>query len=797
MKRIKIQSLFAGILMAIMIWSSNSSSVYAQLETNGGFESSNTGVVSGTDVKGWFIQVAGGVNPPPVFEIVSDTVKEGNRALKVTVHGLGVDQWDIQIVADSIPVTPGGTYNYSIWAKADKAGATVNFTVGNYSCSEYKAIRPATLTTQWQNYTTQFTVTDTSRFIRGPIHFYGTVDTGNSIYIDNLRIVDPNAGKKPVVVEAESGQLGSHFKALQDGGVTYITTDTTWTSLTNPGDTSRMITYQVQFADSGSYNLFARVRVGPNGFDDDSFFYGNGFGQKSDTAASHWIFSNGLASGGFTSSTAFVDGPGTAGNSVWKWVNLTKNPYQGAKGNSFVVGLDSLARTFQIGSRENGLDIDKIAFGKAYLYFTVANLDSIQAGSTSMQSVDTGTLWKGPAFAAGMSKFIGCTYNSADPNFLNYWTQVTPGNAGKFGSVAVSPDSSQWNWTTLDAAYSLALRNHLIFKDHCLIWGQQQPAWLTGSGLDSAQQASAVEQWIRLVGSRYPGMDMIDVVNEPLLGHNPAPYRDALGGAGSTGWDWVIWAFTKARQYLPNTKLLLNDFGIINDNLATTSYLQIINLLKERGLIDGIGVQGHRFELESADTNVMKSNLDRLAATGLPIYISEFDLGNLGNAGTPDDLQQLQLYQKIFPILWRHPEVKGITIWDYLEGQTWQTTCYLVRSDGTARPALLWLAQYVESNPTGIKETVSDLPSDFRLEQNFPNPFNPATNIRYSISKTSKVTLRVFDVLGREVQSLVNTVQAPGQYTVTFSGRDLASGVYFYQLTAGAFIETKKLMVLK
>ncbi|MGA9364413.1 MAG: endo-1,4-beta-xylanase, partial [Bacteroidota bacterium] len=349
----------------------------------------------------------------------------------------------------------------------------------------------------------------------------------------------------------------------------------------------------------------------------------------------------------------------------------------------------------------------------------------------------------------------------------------------------------------LDAASSLARVNHLVFKDHCLIWGQQQPSWITAAGFDSAKQVDAVEQWIRMVGNRYPTLNMIDVVNEPLPGHNPAPYRAALGGAGSTGWDWVIWAFTKARHYMPNTKLLLNDYGIINDNSATTSYLQIINLLKDRGLVDGIGVQGHRFELESADTSVMKSNLDRLAATGLPVYISEFDLGNLGNSGTPDDNQQLQLYQKIFPILWKHPGVKGITIWDYLEGQTWQTTCYLVRSDGTARPALLWLAQFVKDNPTGVEEMASRFPSSYQLEQNFPNPFNPATTIRYSISKASKVELKVFDLLGREVRILVNTVQAPGQYTATLNAQDLASGVYFYRLTAGTFTETKKLMLLR
>jgi endo-1,4-beta-xylanase len=602
--------------------------------------------------------------------------------------------------------------------------------------------------------------------------------------------------RKPVIVQAESGKLGSNFAARQDGGVTYVTVKTNTTGY-SPGDTSRMITYQITFQDSGSYNFFVRLRVGPNGFDDDSFFYGNGFGEKNATSSADWIFVNGLGSGGFSDSAAYVDGPGPMGSNVWKWVNLTKNGYQGSPGNPFYVSLDNMTHTFQIGGREDGLSIDKFAFGKSYLYFTVGALDNGRPGSTTMQEDTTGTVWEGPALATGQSKFLGCGWDRSDPNFTKYWTQLTPGNAGKFGSVATTANPSQWNWGSLNAAYNYAINNHLIFKDHCLIWGQQQPAWITNSGLDSAQQADAIEQWIRLVGERYPKMDMIDVVNEPLPGHNPAPYRAALGGAGSTGWDWVIWAFQKARDYMPNTKLLLNDYGIINSNSATTSYLQIINILKDRGLIDGIGVQGHRFELENADTTVMKRNLDRLAATGLPVYISEFDLGNLGNAGTPNDDQQLQLYKKIFPVLWKHPGVKGITIWGYIEGQVWQSSTYLVRYNGTARPALLWLAQYIKDNPTGVKETTSTLPSIYELDQNFPNPFNSSTTIRYSIVKTSRVTLKIFDILGREVQTLVNTVQAPGQYTVSFNAQDLASGIYFYQINSGNFTAIKKLVLVK
>ena len=302
------QSLSSWIFLTLMMSFSATMRLNAQLVTNGGFESSNTGIVDSaagindnTSVKGWFISVASGMTPPPVFQIVSDTVEQGNLAMEVTVHGWtsSNNQWDIQAVADSIHVTPGTTYSYSVWAKASKAGMTVNFTVGNYSYSEYNRLGGVTLGTQWQKYTMQFTVNDNQTVIRAPIHFYGIADTGSSIYIDNLQIVDPNVGKKPVVVEAESGQLGSHFKVYDSSNVTYVSTDTNWTSLTSPGDTSRMITYQVTFADSGSYNFFARVWVGPGGFNDDSFFYGNGFGQKNDTAASDWIFINGLASAGF------------------------------------------------------------------------------------------------------------------------------------------------------------------------------------------------------------------------------------------------------------------------------------------------------------------------------------------------------------------------------------------------------------------------------------------------------------------------------------------------------------------
>ena len=90
-------------------------------------------------------------------------------------------------------------------------------------------------------------------------------------------------------------------------------------------------------------------------------------------------------------------------------------------------------------------------------------------------------------------------------------------------------------------------------------------------------------------------------------------------------------------------------------------------------------------------------------------------------------------------------------------------------------------------------------PSLFKLEQNFPNSFNPTTAIQYTIPVGTRqaVSLRVYDVLGREVATLVNEVKEPGMYTVLLDAGGLASGVYLYRMEAGDFVQTRKLVVVR
>lgn len=99
--------------------------------------------------------------------------------------------------------------------------------------------------------------------------------------------------------------------------------------------------------------------------------------------------------------------------------------------------------------------------------------------------------------------------------------------------------------------------------------------------------------------------------------------------------------------------------------------------------------------------------------------------------------------------------------------------------------------------PTIVKEPFGEVPRRFLLEQNYPNPFNPVTTIRYQLPTRVRVTLRVFDMVGKEVARLVNGMEGPGYKTVDFSSYDLASGIYYYRLEAGDWVETRKLVLLR
>ena len=339
-----------------------------------------------------------------------------------------------------------------------------------------------------------------------------------------------------------------------------------------------------------------------------------------------------------------------------------------------------------------------------YLVFSGAvNLDSFTFSSGGSNPTPTPTQRPTQNPDTG-EKFLGQIIASNIPsNFAQYWNQVTPENSTKWGSVESSRD--RMNWSQADMAYNYAKSNGFPFKFHTLVWGSQEPGWI--SGLSPSEQKAEVLEWMDAAATKYGDSEYVDVVNEPL--HAKPSYRNAIGGDGSTGWDWVIWSFEEARKRFSG-KLLINEYGIINDGNATNQYVQIINLLKERGLVDGIGIQCHCFNIDTLSVNVMKSNLDKLAATGLPIYVSELDI-------TGDDNTQLQRYKEKFPVLWEYPAVKGVTLWGWVQGQTWKDNTHLITSSGAERPALKWLKEYLGNLPNPTPST-SPTPTPTRTPDN-------------------------------------------------------------------------------
>lgn len=419
-----------------------------------------------------------------------------------------------------------------------------------------------------------------------------------------------------------------------------------------------------------------------------------------------------------------------------------------------------------------------LAIGLFFYPFLHAQDSSVTYGTMTKKVTTNNALTTAP-IAEGLSKFLGCewAYNQAS-GFANYWNQITPENAGKWGSVEATRDVM--NWTVLDSTFKVAKKYHIPFKLHTLIWGAQQPSWI--DALDTANQRMEIEEWYAALAARYDTIDYIDVVNEPL--HN-APngmipwgsttpnvnYAKALGGAGTTGWDWIIKSFQMARKYFPKSKLIMNDYSIINSSTSTSQYLTIINLLKSRNLIDGIGEQAHAFTTYGTPASTLKSNLDALAATGIPIYITEMDIDG------STDLIQYQEYKRVFPIFWDHPGIKGITLWGFRPG-LWRNTegAYLINSAGAERPALKWMRAYA-NNAVVLAQSINiSTPNNAdtiyvndRVQMNLSvSPAN--TTVTSSTLSATPSTVGTLDAYG------YLTGVAPGKVTVKAAAWD-GSGV--------------------
>jgi endo-1,4-beta-xylanase len=302
---------------------------------------------------------------------------------------------------------------------------------------------------------------------------------------------------------------------------------------------------------------------------------------------------------------------------------------------------------------------------------------STGAGGTPAAGGSTGS-------AGPVKKWFGNidTRGSIRTDFSKMWDQFSPENAGKWGSVQGGGQSS-FSWGSLDKMYKYCQDNNIVFKEHCFIWGSQQPSWVNSSNAEAA-----VKAWMKAFCERFPSVKVIDVVNEPL---HPVPsYKEGIGGAGTSGWDWIVNALKWAKEACPNAILVVNDYNTIEYSNENGRIISLVNAVKKAGgPIDAVGCQSH--DIAKVSQATMTSYGQKIIdQTGLPLHITEMDIG------ISDDNQQLQKMKDFVTWAWENDKINGVTYWGYIVGATWRDGTGLMTDSGSKRPALTWLLDYLK-----------------------------------------------------------------------------------------------------
>jgi len=155
-------------------------------------------------------------------------------------------------------------------------------------------------------------------------------------------------------------------------------------------------------------------------------------------------------------------------------------------------------------------------------------------------------------------------------------------------------------------------------------------------------------------------------------------------------------------------------------------------------------------------------------------------------------------------------DISGYTLWTKMYGgsgaeigfsviETFDgglTVCGFTSSYG-AGDKDVWLLHTDLNGTVGIEDKISGTANAYILEQNYPNPFNPTTTIQFSVPKQSFVTLRIYDILGKNIMKLVDDELQPGEYKINFDADNLSSGIYFYQLNSSEFVSVRKMMLIR
>ena len=386
------------------------------------------------------------------------------------------------------------------------------------------------------------------------------------------------------------------------------------------------------------------------------------------------------------------------------------------------------------------------------------------------------------ALADGGAKFLGniTTSSQVRDDMGTYWNQITNENGCKWGSIHSVDNSgkSVFNFNGFDSCengykWSKAAPGR-TFKFHALIWGSQTPDFICrgkNPNITVEKTRQYITDWFDAVAAKFPDLEYIDVVNEAIWdgGNYHSGYRskavgaegistdddqcagtyiiDALGGDdvvnGKHQYNFVQKAFEMARERWPKAKLIYNDYNTLSWQM-NEGIEMVQTLLKNGAPIDFYGQQAH--DCKGMSKSDFESKLTKIHdAVGIPLLISEYDIGEA------DDQKQKNDYANQIPFMWETPWIGGITIWGYINGATWSANTGIMESNGTKRPAMVWLEEYFKThldkgqNSTGtavepvpqepFKGTPFAIPGKIEAED-FDKPGVGVGNDSYSVATT-------------------------------------------------------------
>ena len=367
-------------------------------------------------------------------------------------------------------------------------------------------------------------------------------------------------------------------------------------------------------------------------------------------------------------------------------------------------------------------------------------------------------------------KFLGniTTYGQIDygsEKYYELWNQITPENESKWESVQGGGRTS-WNWTGCDNIYKYAKQHNFPMKFHTLVWGSQYPKWM--DNLSKGEQLKAVEAWMDAIKKKYPDLPMIDVVNEAVPGHAPAPYKEALGGDGLTGYDWIIKAFEMAHERWPDAILIYNDYNTFQWN--TDQFIDLVTKIRDAGApVDAYGCQSH--DLTGCNLTTFKNSMTKIQnALKMPMYISEYDIA------TENDNDQLKYYKEQIPVMWEADYCAGVTLWGYIYGKTWTTNGNSgIIKDGKDRPAMTWLREYMQTDKA--KQAKSPFPGMVKEASVYvrPQALRVPMGEPASIEIRAKMRTKTIDHVDLYVNNVLRQTltEAPymAEYTPTAKGK--------------------------